>query len=89
MMHITRDKINNAISFTDTLGNSIPFNLNYPDDATLEVVSARDLQTDKDYLININLAQFQDASGNFSDTTIVYRIRTISGLEFTGVSGNS
>ncbi len=84
----TRDKINNAISFTDTLGNSIPFTLNFPDDATLDIVSARDLQNDKDYLININLTQFQDASGNFSDTTFVYRIRTISGLEFTGVSGN-
>ena len=69
------------------MGNSIPFTLNFPDDATLDIISARDLQNDKDYLINIYLTQFQDASGNFIDSIYTLEFSTITGLEFTGVSG--
>lgn len=82
-----RDNITDAISFTDTAGNNIQFNLTFPDDATLEITPVKDLQNDKDYLINLNVSKFKDPSGNFTDTSVTYNLRTISGLEFTGISG--
>jgi hypothetical protein len=80
-------ELKTAITFTDTLGNNIPFNLFFPDDATVQLKPVSNLQAEKDYLINFDLSKFIDAAGNFTDTTITQRIRTISGLEFTGASG--
>jgi hypothetical protein len=80
-------EINNAISFTDTLGGRIQFDINFPDDATIEIKPQSDLSPEKDFLISLDLTKFKDASGNFNDTTVVYKIRTINTLEFTGASG--
>jgi hypothetical protein len=81
------EAIRSAITFTDTTGGRIPFNLKFPDDATIEIIPTGVLQAEKDYLINLDLSKFIDASGNFQDTSAAYSIRTISGLEFTGISG--
>jgi hypothetical protein len=59
----------------------------FPDDATVQLKPVSNLQAEKDYLINFDLSKFKDAAGNFTDTTITQRMRTISGLEFTGASG--
>lgn len=80
-------EVKNAITFTDTLGNNVPFNLFFPDDATVQLKPLSNLQAEKDYLINFDLSKFKDAAGNFTDTLITQRMRTISGLEFTGASG--
>lgn len=82
-----KDEITDAIFFTDTIGNNIQFSLIFPDDATFEIAPLSNLQNDKDYLIKLNLSKFKDVAQNFNDTTVTYNIRTISGLEFTGVSG--
>lgn len=76
-----------AVSFTDTMGVRISYNLIFPDDATIELNPSANLSTDKDYLVRIDLSRIKDVSGNFNDTTIIYKISTISGLEFTGASG--
>jgi hypothetical protein len=80
-------EVKNAITFTDTLGNNVPFSLFFPDDATVQLKPLSNLQAEKDYLINFDLSKFKDAAGNFTDTLITQRMRTISGLEFTGASG--
>lgn len=79
--------VNNALSFTDTTGGRIQFDINFPDDATIEIIPLTDLPPEKDFLVSLDLTKFKDASGNYSDTTVVYRIRTINSLEFTGASG--
>jgi Bacterial Ig-like domain len=79
--------IQNYVTFTDTLNKIIPFKLNYDDDATIIISPINDLKTEKDYLIKLNLNGFIDAAGNRQDSIYVFRFKTISGLDFTGVSG--
>lgn len=83
-----RKSIEYAVSFTDTLGGKIPFSLKFPDDATIEIILQSDLRVNKDYIAAFDFRRLQDASGNFKDTTIAFKVRTISGLEFTGLSGS-
>ncbi len=77
-----------GITLTDTLGNSYPYDLNFLDNGTFSLVSEKNLDRVKDYRININLSKFKNQSGNSYDSTFVYRFRTISGIDFTGISGN-
>ncbi|MFO7526072.1 MAG: Ig-like domain-containing protein [Ignavibacteriaceae bacterium] len=82
-----KEEINNAITFTDTIGSRIQYDINFPDDATIEIIPKSDLSPEKEFLVSLDLKKFKDASGNFNDTTVVYKIRTINTLEFTGASG--
>ena len=75
------------VIFQDTLGRKIPFNIKILDDASFKVTPDKKLEPAKDYLIKVDLSKFQDAAGNIADTTFTYRFRTISGLDFTGISG--
>lgn len=84
---IRKDNVNRAFTFSDTLGTKVPFTYKFTDDATIQLTPNADLIQDKDYLIDINFNLIIDASGNSRDTNIVYKLRTISGLEFTGASG--
>lgn len=84
---IRKDNVNRAFTFSDTLGTKVQFTYKFTDDATIQLTPNADLRQDKDYLIDINFNLIIDASGNLRDTNIVYKLRTISGLEFTGASG--
>ena len=79
--------IQRSIAFTDTLGIGVPFNINYEDDATLVISSLKDLKADKDFIIKLDLNNFVDAAGNKRDSVYRFDFKTISGLDFTGVSG--
>src|SRR5690606_31100961 len=79
--------LNTAVSFTDTLDNNIDFEFRLPDNATVELMPINDWKRETDYLITFDFRQLKDASGNSTDTTVVYKLKTVSGLEFTGVSG--
>ncbi len=46
------------------------------------------LKPDKDYLLKIQLGNFVDIAGNKKDSLFTLKFRTISGLDFTGLSGN-
>ena len=76
-----------GISLTDTSGNAYPYEINYLDDATFVLVPVKKLDRVKDYLIKFNLSKFKNLSGNSFDTTYIYKFRTISGIDFTGISG--
>ena len=76
-----------AITFTDTLKNTIPFKLDFYDDATLLITPLLDLKPEKDYQIKLNMRSFIDAAGNRNDTLFTLIFKTISGLDFTGLSG--
>lgn len=82
-----KEKINNAIQFTDSTGNGVPFNIAFPDDATLLIKPLINLKADYGYLIKLDLNYFEDANGNNTDSVYQLKFSTISGLEFTGVSG--
>ncbi len=83
----SKDGINAAITFEDTLKNSVPFKFDLYDDATLIVTPSVELKPEVDYRIKINLNNFIDASGNKNDSVFVLTFNTISGLDFTGLSG--
>lgn len=80
-------EIQKAISFTDTLKNKISFNHKFIDDATLVINPPSDLKSERIYYITINLSYFKDIKGNFVDSVHTYKFTTISGIEFTGLSG--
>lgn len=84
---IERLNIQQSISFTDTIGKSVPFNFEFEDDATLKVYPTNDLKSDKNYIIELDLFAFVDASGNRRDSIYQYNFKTIAGLDFTGVTG--
>lgn len=79
---------NSAIAFTDTFNKSISFDVGYFDDATLVIKPAENLKTDKNYIVKIQLGSFVDIAGNRTDSLFTLKFKTISGLEFTGLSGN-
>ena len=83
-----KTKINTAIAFTDTFNKPIKFSLGYFDDATLIVKPSENLKPEKDYLLKIQLEKFIDLAGNSSDSLFTLRFKSISGLDFTGLSGN-
>ena len=82
-----KDDIKNKITFTDTLGKNIVFDVEFGDDASLKIKHNTDLKTETDYIVTLDLSQFADASGNKGDSSYTLIFKTITGLDFTGVSG--
>jgi hypothetical protein len=76
-----------GISFSDTSGTAIPFNVFFIDDASFNITASSKLEPKKDYLIKFDFSLFGDAPGNKLDSVYIYRFRTITGLDFTGASG--
>ena len=72
---------------TDTFNNPVSFDIDFYDDATLVIKPTENLKPDKDYLVKLDLNQIKDIAGNKTDSIFVLKFSTISGLEFTGVSG--
>jgi hypothetical protein len=83
-----KTKKNNAIAFTDTFNKPIKFSLDYIDDATLIIKPTENLKPEKDYLLRLQLGKFVDLAGNSKDSLFTLKFKTISGLDFTGLSGN-
>jgi uncharacterized protein (DUF2141 family) len=79
--------IKNGVSFTDTSGNAIPFSYGLIDDGMFYITPTVKLGSKKDYQIKLNFKLFADASGNKMDSVYTYKFKTISGLDFTGASG--
>jgi hypothetical protein len=77
-----------AVAFTDTLNDPVGFDIHFFDDATLWIKPDENLKPDKDYLVKLQLGDFIDLSGNEKDSLFTLKFRTISGLDFTGLSGN-
>ena len=77
-----------GITLTDTLGNSFSYSINFLDDASFVIVPQQNLDRVKDYRINLDLSKFKNPSGNSYDSTYIYKFRTISGIDFTGISGD-
>jgi len=84
---ISNKEIKNAIQFADTSKNKVEFNLSFEDDAAIEIKPAKDLKPETVYDIKIDLSKFIDAAGNKRDSVYQLRFSTITGVEFTGLSG--
>jgi hypothetical protein len=82
-----KGNIESKITFTDTLGRSIDFDVEFEDDAFLNIKPINELKPETDYIVIVDLSKFTDASGNKGDSTYSIKFRTITGLDFTGVSG--
>jgi len=83
-----KDLINTAVSLTDTLNRPVGLDIDFMDDATLIIKPAENLKADKDYLVKLQLGSFVDISGNRKDSIFTMKFTTISGLDFTGLTGN-
>lgn len=81
------EKFRSSIKFTDTLNRPINFQSRKIDDASFVIETKEKLKSDTYYLIQFNLNLIVDAAGNKVDSIYQYKFKTITGLEFTGVSG--
>ena len=77
-----------AVALTDTLNKPVSFDIDFLDDATLIIRPAENLKPDKDYFVKLQFGSFIDIAGNRKDSLFTLKFRTISGLDFTGLSGN-
>lgn len=84
---IANKDIKNLIQLSDTLKNNLDFNFSFVDNAILKIKPVRDLKPETDYLLTLNLAGFNDAAGNRQDSVFILKYSTITGVEFTGISG--
>ena len=82
-----KNLINSAIALTDTFNKPIEFKKAFEDDATLVIKPTETLKPDKDYLLKLQLGKFVDLAGNSKDSLFTLKFKTISGLDFTGLSG--
>lgn len=85
---IVDHQLNNAIQFEDTLKNKIPFKYNFVDDATLQIKPNADLKPDNVYQIKLDLSRIKDVAGNKTDSIFTLKFSTITGMDFTGLSGS-
>ncbi|NWF90584.1 MAG: Ig-like domain-containing protein [Ignavibacteriaceae bacterium] len=76
-----------GVKFTDTSQMKIPFDIKFPDNASINITPLIRLEASKEYIIGIDFSKLRDKSGNFTDTIYKYEFKTISGLDFTGVNG--
>lgn len=77
-----------AIKLVDSIGNVVITQKSFPDDATIKLIPAFNLKPDYSYLLTVDLKYFSDASGNKADSIYKIKFSTLSGLEFSGLSGN-
>ena len=82
-----KNMINSAVALTDTFNKPVNFKIDYSDDATLVIKPTENLKPDKDYLLKLQLGKFVDITGNRKDSLFTLKFKTISGLDFTGLSG--
>ncbi len=82
------DSLKNAVWLMDTSKNLIPSTFQPLDDASFKVIPNRQLESDKNYKVIINLRKLPDYSGNFMDSTFTTGYKMINELDFTGIYGN-
>jgi hypothetical protein len=82
-----KNLINSAVTLTDTFNRPVDFKIDFFDDATLVIKPDENLKPEKDYLLKLQLGKFVDISGNKKDSLYTLKFKTISGLDFTGLSG--
>jgi len=77
-----------AVALSDTFNKPVDISVDFFDDATLLIKPDENLKPDKDYLLKLQLGNFVDIAGNKKDSLFTLKFKTISGLDFTGLSGN-
>jgi hypothetical protein len=84
---VDTNQIKNGVSFTDTSGVKVNYIIKFLDDAAFSVEPLKSLEARQDYIMKINFSLLTDAAGNRLDSVYKYKFKTISGSDFTGISG--
>lgn len=84
---INIEELSKTIIIKDTLNNKYDFDLIKIDDASFKIKIIKELTRNNFYTIQMDLNKAEDIAGNKYDSIYVYKFKTITGLEFTGVSG--
>lgn len=83
------ERLKDKIELTDTLKNIVPLSFKRIDDASWQVSPRSELKPETDYQIKFSYKEIVDAAGNtLGDSLFRYNFKTITGLEFTGLSGS-
>jgi hypothetical protein len=84
---IDNNNLKSSIELTDTTKNKIEFHIYKIDDSNISIKPINNLKPEKNYELKINLNEFKDAAGNKIDSIYILKFQTITGIEFTGISG--
>lgn len=86
---VSIEELQGNLLLQDTLKNRTAVEISRIDDASFRVVPKTPLKPGTDYQILFNLKHLKDAAGNFADSVYVYKFKTLSELDFTGLSGTT
>lgn len=79
--------LSETIKVIDTLKNEYKYDFEKIDDASFNIKIDADLPRNNFYSIIMDLNNAVDIAGNKYDSIYVHKFKTITGLEFTGLSG--
>ncbi|MBI1931710.1 MAG: Ig-like domain-containing protein [Ignavibacteriales bacterium] len=79
--------LNTALVILDPDSNSIKFNFEKINDASVKIIPLNDLKPKTNYKVQINFKNITDLVGNKVDTIVTNKLTTINNLDFSGASG--
>ncbi len=85
---IAMDSLDKAVTVFNSANEKLPIIINKIDGSSFRTTIDKKLAPNLNYKIELKLNSLTDAAGNFSDSIYVHKFKTITGLEFSGVSGN-
>ena len=85
---ISTDSLDEAVAAFNSADEKLPVEINEIDGSSFRVKIDKKLSPNLDYRIELELNSLKDAAGNFTDSVYVHRFKTITGLEFSGASGD-
>ncbi|MBN2570719.1 MAG: Ig-like domain-containing protein [Ignavibacteriales bacterium] len=78
---------NNLIQFVNKSNQIFNSEINYPDDATMNIKIIDKLKQKEDYKLKVDFSKIVDAAGNKIDSVFSFDFNTVSETNFSGVSG--
>lgn len=81
------ERIKNRIAFKDSSDRSVTFDFIKNSDASISLKPVSGMRPGTDYFIAFNFINVVDAAGNAVDSNYIYKFKTLSELDYTGLSG--
>lgn len=81
------NELNGLIYFKDSSNRAVAYDFIKNDDASFTLKPTAGMRPGTDYYIAFNLLNVVDLAGNAIDSNYVYKFKTLSELDYTGLSG--
>ncbi len=85
--HFDTTLAKDGIKFVNSENVNTPYQLEFFDNASFNIIPTNDLLPLRDYKIILDLSKFKNQNGSAADSNYIYNFTTINGLNFSGVTG--